>query len=109
MAKCSICGKSVLFGIKVSHSHKRSNKMFRPNVKRVRIQTDKGNKKAYVCTACLRGGAVKRAETTVIVHEDSQLADSVPTTVDDKAAETKENLTETADNKSVEADQPSSQ
>lgn len=61
MAKCSICGKSVLFGNKVSHSHRRANKMFRPNVKRVRIQTDKGNRRVYVCTSCLRSGVVKRA------------------------------------------------
>ena len=26
MAKCDICGKGVTFGIKVSHSHRRSNR-----------------------------------------------------------------------------------
>lgn len=26
MAKCAVCGKGVHFGIKVSHSHRRSNK-----------------------------------------------------------------------------------
>ena len=26
MAKCSCCGKGVTFGIKVSHSHRRSNR-----------------------------------------------------------------------------------
>ena len=26
MAKCDFCGKGVTFGIKVSHSHRRSNK-----------------------------------------------------------------------------------
>ena len=62
MAKCSVCGKSVMFGNNVSHSHRRSNKKFNPNVKRVRIETETGsNRKAYVCTACLRSGAVKRA------------------------------------------------
>lgn len=63
MAKCSICGKSVLFGNAVSHSHRRSNKMFKPNIKRVRIQTESGNKKVYVCTSCLRSGNVKRASS----------------------------------------------
>lgn len=64
MAKCAICGKSILFGNKVSHSHKRSNKMFRPNIKRVKIQTEKGNKRVYICTSCLRSGLVKRAVYT---------------------------------------------
>ncbi|MCR5653158.1 MAG: 50S ribosomal protein L28, partial [Ruminococcus sp.] len=26
MAKCDFCGKGVTFGIKVSHSHRRSNR-----------------------------------------------------------------------------------
>ena len=62
MAKCSVCGKSVLFGNAVSHSHRRSNKIFKPNVKRVNIQTETGNKSVYVCTSCLRSGRVQRAE-----------------------------------------------
>ena len=29
MAKCDICGKSVTFGIRVSHSHRRSNRTWK--------------------------------------------------------------------------------
>ena len=36
MAKCDYCGKGVTFGIKVSHSHRRSNRAWKPNVKRVK-------------------------------------------------------------------------
>ena len=36
MAKCECCGKGVTFGIKVSHSHRRSNRTWNPNVKRTR-------------------------------------------------------------------------
>ena len=36
MAKCDICGKAPSFGIKVSHSHRRANKMWKPNIKRVK-------------------------------------------------------------------------
>ena len=61
MAKCSVCGKSVLFGNAVSHSHRRSNKIFKPNVKKDNIQTEAGNRKVYVCTSCLRSGKVQRA------------------------------------------------
>lgn len=38
MAKCAVCGKSVHFGNKVSHSHRRSNKMWKPNIKSVRVK-----------------------------------------------------------------------
>ena len=36
MAKCDICGKSVAFGIRVSHSHRRTNRAWKPNVMRVK-------------------------------------------------------------------------
>ena len=36
MAKCDFCGKDVSFGIKVSHSHRRSNRTWKPNIKRVK-------------------------------------------------------------------------
>ncbi|MBU3806724.1 MAG: 50S ribosomal protein L28, partial [Candidatus Fournierella pullistercoris] len=36
MAKCNCCGKGVSFGIQVSHSHRRSNRTWKPNVKRVK-------------------------------------------------------------------------
>ena len=42
MAKCACCGKGVAFGIKVSHSHRRSNRTWSPNVKRVKAVVDGG-------------------------------------------------------------------
>ena len=61
MAKCAICGKSSHFGNAVSHSHRRSNKIWKPNVKSVRVSVNGGHKRMYVCTSCLRSGAVERA------------------------------------------------
>ena len=40
MAKCDFCDKGVTFGIKVSHSHRRSNREWKPNVKRVKAIGD---------------------------------------------------------------------
>ena len=40
MAKCDCCGKGVTFGIKVSHSCRRSNRAWKPNVKRVKAVVD---------------------------------------------------------------------
>ena len=61
MAKCEICGKSVTFGIKVSHSHRRSNRTYKPNVKRVKAVVNGTPKRVYACTRCLRSGTVERA------------------------------------------------
>ncbi|MDR0248669.1 MAG: 50S ribosomal protein L28 [Oscillospiraceae bacterium] len=61
MAKCSICGKGVAFGITVSHSHRRSNRMFKPNVKRVKALVGGSPCHIHACTRCLRSGKVTRA------------------------------------------------
>ena len=60
MAKCEVCGKGVSFGIKVSHSHRRSNKMWKPNIQKVRAIVDGTHKSVAVCTRCLRSGKVQR-------------------------------------------------
>lgn len=62
MAKCDVCQKSVHFGIQLSHSHRRSNKQWKPNVKKVKVLLDNGTKKRMnVCTRCLRSNLVTRA------------------------------------------------
>lgn len=61
MAKCEICGKAVSFGIKVSHSHRRSNRMWKSNIKRVKAIVDGSPRRVYACTRCLRSNKVTRA------------------------------------------------
>ena len=61
MAKCDICGKSVTFGIQVSHSHRRSNRTWKPNIKRVKAVVYGSPKRIYACTRCLRSNKVTRA------------------------------------------------
>ena len=61
MAKCAICNKGAHFGIKVSHSHRRSNKMWKSNIKRVKVNVNDTPQKMYVCTSCLRSNLVERA------------------------------------------------
>ena len=61
MAKCQFCDKDMAFGIKVSHSHRRTNRTWKPNVKRVKAIVDGSPKHVYACTRCLRSGKVTRA------------------------------------------------
>ena len=61
MAKCEFCGKGVPFGIKVSHSHRRSNRAWKPNVKRVKAVVNGTPCHVYACTRCLRSNKVERA------------------------------------------------
>ena len=61
MAKCEICQKGAHFGNNVSHSHRRSNAVWKSNVKSVRVSVNGTKKKMYICTSCLRSGYVERA------------------------------------------------
>ena len=63
MAKCAICEKGAHFGNNVSHSHRKTPKMWKSNVKSVRVKAEGGNtKKMYVCTSCLKSGRVETLE-----------------------------------------------
>ncbi len=51
MAKCCICGKGVVFGQNVSHSHRKTNRSWKPNIRKVKLE---GSKAINVCSRCLR-------------------------------------------------------
>ena len=61
MAKCEICGKGVVFGINISHSHIRTNRAWKPNIRKVKAVVNGTKKTVNVCTRCLRSGKVTRA------------------------------------------------
>ena len=61
MAKCEVCGKGVTFGCNVSHSHRKTNRTWKPNVKKVKAIVNGSPRRINVCTRCLRSGKVTRA------------------------------------------------
>ena len=61
MAKCDICGKGVVFGHNVSHSNRKTNRAWKPNVRTVRAVVGGTNTTIHVCSRCLRSGKVTRA------------------------------------------------
>ncbi len=61
MAKCEFCEKSVAFGHNVSHSNRKTSRMWKPNVKKVKAVVGGTHKTVYVCTRCMRSGKVERA------------------------------------------------
>ena len=61
MAKCEICGKGVTFGRNVSHSNRKTNRTWKPNIRRVRAVVDGTHKTVNVCSRCLRSNKVSRA------------------------------------------------
>ncbi|MBE0427047.1 MAG: 50S ribosomal protein L28 [Nitrospirae bacterium] len=61
MASCYVCGKQKVTGNNISHANNKTRRVIMPNLQRMRIMTDKGVRRQYVCTRCLRSGLVKKA------------------------------------------------
>lgn len=61
MAKCEICNKSVQFGNRVSHSNKKTARIWRSNIRRIRILENGKAVRRYVCTRCIRSGKILKA------------------------------------------------
>lgn len=62
MAKvCDICNKGKMFGHAVSHSNRKTKRVWKPNLKKVKVIINGTPKTLKVCTRCLRSGKVKRA------------------------------------------------
>ena len=58
---CEICGKHPVAGRSISHSHRVTNRVFRPNVQKIYVLEDNGHRvKKNVCTQCMRSGKVVR-------------------------------------------------
>ena len=58
--KCEICGKTGQFGNQISHAHNVNRRKWQPNLQRVRVEVDGKPKRIFVCTRCIRSGAVKK-------------------------------------------------
>jgi len=61
MAKCEVCGKTMQTGMKVSHSHIRTKRKWKPNLQRIKVVVGGTPQRMNVCTRCLRSGKVQRA------------------------------------------------
>lgn len=60
-AVCEVCRKSPTFGKSISHSHRRTNRRWTPNIQTVRTVIDGTPRRLRVCTACIKAGKVQRA------------------------------------------------
>jgi large subunit ribosomal protein L28 len=58
---CDVCGRKPGFGMKVSHSHRRSNRRWNPNIQRIRALVKGTPTRLNVCAKCLKADKVQRA------------------------------------------------
>jgi large subunit ribosomal protein L28 len=58
--RCELCGKGGMTGNRVSHSNRKSKRVTRANVQKVRALVDGRPQRLRVCTRCIRSGAVAK-------------------------------------------------
>lgn len=58
---CDICGKHPVAGRSISHSHRVSNRKFKPNIQKISIFKNGKKAKLNVCTRCLKKGTLARS------------------------------------------------
>lgn len=58
--RCEICGKGTTAGHNVSHSIRRTKRVFKPNLFKVRAVVDGRPTRIKVCASCLRAGKVTK-------------------------------------------------
>ena len=58
---CDICEKGKISGKTISHSNRKTNRFWQPNIKKVRAIVNGSPKTVKVCTQCIKSGKVERA------------------------------------------------
>lgn len=51
---CVICGKGKMGGHMVSHSNRKTNRVWNANVQKVKVDLNGKQSTEYVCTRCIR-------------------------------------------------------
>lgn len=60
MARCEICGKGTSFGHNVSHSNKKTRRVWKANIQRKKILIDGVTKYIKICAKCLKAGKLEK-------------------------------------------------
>jgi large subunit ribosomal protein L28 len=60
--QCYVCGKGPIYGNNVSHANNKTRRRWLPNLQRVKILTEEGEKRRVrVCTRCISAGKIRKA------------------------------------------------
>lgn len=61
MAKCEVCNKGQHFGLKVSHSNRKSNRVWKPNIRKIRVEINGTTRTMNICSKCLRSSRMAKS------------------------------------------------
>jgi len=57
---CDICGKKTGSGNNVSHSHKKTKRVFKPNIQKARVEINGKVKNINICTSCMKTNKIRK-------------------------------------------------
>jgi large subunit ribosomal protein L28 len=52
--RCELCSKGVSYGHNVSHSNRKTNRRWLPNVQKTLVLVNGVQRRVYACTRCIR-------------------------------------------------------
>ena len=67
---CEICGKRSKSGNSISHSHKKTRRVWKPNIQKVLLEIDGKVRRVNICTKCLKTGKYKRPVKMKVQEEE---------------------------------------
>ena len=59
--QCEVCDKKPQFGNNVSHANNKTRRVWKPNLKKMRVVMKESIKTMKVCTRCLKSGKIIKA------------------------------------------------
>ncbi len=62
-AVCEVCDKKPIFGMSLSHSHRRTQAPLEPQHPAHPVQVGSSTKRMNVCTRCIKAGKVTKPNT----------------------------------------------
>ena len=71
---CEVCQKGAMSGHNVSHSNRKSNRVWLPNTQRVRVTVGGTVRHMNVCTRCLRSGSARCNQLACSVWFERKIA-----------------------------------
>ncbi|MEW5692609.1 MAG: 50S ribosomal protein L28 [Candidatus Hydrogenedentota bacterium] len=56
--ECKVCGKKSSSGHNVSHSNRKTNRRFNPNLQKLTFVLNEKKTRGYVCTNCIKNNKI---------------------------------------------------
>ncbi len=58
--RCEICKKGIQYGHNVSHSNRKTVRIWLPNLQKIRVVENGRVRRMKVCTRCIRSGRIQK-------------------------------------------------